>query len=239
MELDSLSEIYDGSSTYQYDNKIILERYPKQVLRKFLARESLLELGLGHGFSAMAFSNQFGSHTVIEGSEKVISQHKKLLEENNIQVIHSYFEDYETEEKYDLIVAGFILEHVQDPKIIVEKYLRFLKPKGMLVVAVPNSASLNRRIGLHAGLISDLNSLSDHDRDLGHLRYFDRESLTDLIINTGGKIEFLEGIFLKVASSIQLQNLNLSPEIIEAYCEVGVDHPDLCCALLVGIAQTI
>jgi protein-L-isoaspartate O-methyltransferase len=109
MELDSLSEIYDGSSTYQYDNKIILERYPKQVLRKFLTRESLLELGLGHGFSAKAFSNQFGVHTVIEGSEKVISQHKKLLEENNIQVIHSYFEDYETENRYDLIVAGFIL----------------------------------------------------------------------------------------------------------------------------------
>ena len=238
MELDSLSEIYDGSSTYQFDNKIILQRYPMQVLRRFQSRQSLLELGLGHGFSVRAFSNKFDSHSVIEGSEKVISQHSELLEENNIKVIHSYFENYVTEEKFDLIVAGFVLEHVENPNLIVEKYLRFLKPNGMLIVAVPNSASLNRLVGLHAGLLSDLNLLSDHDRDLGHLRYFDRKSITKLITDAGGKIEFVEGIFLKVASSIQLQMMNLSPTILDAYCEVAVDHPDLSCALLVGISQT-
>jgi len=236
MELVSISEVYDGSSAYQFDNKIILERYPKQILNRFRSRDSLLELGLGHGFSAKAFSNHFDTHYVIEGSEKVITQHNKLLKEENIQVIHSYFEDYVTEEKYDLIVAGFVLEHVENPKLIVKKYLEFLKPNGMLAVAVPNSESLNRRVGLNAGLISDLNFLSKHDVDLGHLRYFNRQSLTDLIIDAGGKIKFVEGIFMKVASSIQLQRMNLSPSIIEAYCEVGASHPDLSAAILVGIS---
>ena len=164
-------------------------------------------------------------------------QHSELLEANSIKVIHSYFEEFVTEVRYDLIVAGFVLEHVVDPKSILQKYLGFLKPNGILVVAVPNSASLNRRVGLYAGLLGELNLLSDHDRDLGHLRYFDRESLTDLIMDAGGKIEFFEGVFLKVASSRQLQKMNLSESIVEAYCEVGVFYPELSCALLVGISQ--
>lgn len=239
MELDSLSNIYNGSSLYQYDNKIILDRYPKQVLNNFLGRGSLLELGLGHGFSAQAFAKQFDSDTVIEGSIKVIEQHAELLKENNIEVIHSYFENFETAEKYDLIVAGFVLEHVENPKVIVKKYLQLLSPGGLFVIAVPNSDSLNRRIGFHAGLLQDIKMLSEHDKELGHLRYFDRDNLIELIEGAGGRVQFLEGIFLKVASSTQLQEMQLDSSIVESYCEVAINYPELSCAILAGISPSI
>jgi len=235
LELDSFSKIYDGSSIYQFDNQIILERYPKQVLKRFLGRGSLLELGLGHGFSAHAFSGKFESHTIIEGSAIVIEQHADLFREHGIEVVQSYFEDYKTEKKFDLIVAGFVLEHVTDPELIVSKYLNLLNAGGMLIIAVPNSASLNRRVGLHAGLIQNLESLSNHDRELGHLRYFDREGLLKVISQAGGSVDFLEGVFLKVASSLQLQALDLGDQIIEAYCEVATEYPELSCALLAGV----
>lgn len=235
MELDSFSRIYDGSSSYQFDNQIILEQYPKQVLTKFPGRGSILELGLGHGFSAQAFSGKFDSHTIIEGSLNVIQQQGPLLRERGIEVIHSYFEDYSTKRRFDLIVAGFVLEHVTDPEFIITKYLKLLNPLGILMIAVPNSASLNRRIGLHAGLIQDLSALSDHDRELGHLRYFDRDSLLEVIQRAEGRLDFVEGIFLKVASSFQLQNLRLEERVIKAYCQVAIDYPELSCALLAGV----
>jgi SAM-dependent methyltransferase len=236
MELDSLSGIYDGNSIYQYDNQVILERYPKQVLKNYLGRGALLELGLGHGFSAQAFSGYFDSHTVIEGSLKVIEQHRELLQRHNINIINSFFEDFETDKKYDLIVAGFVLEHVENPKNILSKYLKFLNESGMLIVAVPNSDSLNRRIGLYSGLLSDLNLLSEHDKKLGHLRYFNYKSLLDLVENADGHIEFVEGIFLKVASSTQLQKLNLETSILDGYCQLAEEYPELSCALLAGIS---
>jgi 2-polyprenyl-3-methyl-5-hydroxy-6-metoxy-1,4-benzoquinol methylase len=235
MELDLLSGIYDGTSAYQFDNKIILDRYPKQVLKKYSGRGSLLELGLGHGFSAQAFSKKFDSHTVIEGSLKVIEQHASLLRENNIKVVHSYFENFEPEEKYDLIIAGFVLEHVEDPELIVRKYLKFLSTNGLFVIAVPNSDSLNRRIGFHAGLLDDMELLSKHDKELGHLRYFNCENLVELIEVAEGTVTFMEGIFLKVASSIQLQEMQLESAILESYCEVAINYPELSCAILAGI----
>ena len=235
MELDSLSGIYDGNSAYQFDNQIILERYPKQVLKNYLGRGALLELGLGHGFSAQAFSGHFDSHTVIEGSLKVIEQHRELLETHRIDIINSFFEEFETDKRYDLIVAGFVLEHVENPSFIISKYLKFLNEHGMLIVAVPNSGSLNRRVGFYSGLLSDLNLLSEHDKKLGHLRYFDHKSLLELIETAEGQVVFVEGIFLKVATSIQLQMLNLENSILDGYCQLAVDYPELSCALLAGI----
>lgn len=64
----------------------------------------------------------------------------------------AYFEEYSPDEKFDVIIMGFVLEHVDNPDLILERYRHFLKPGGRLYIAVPNAKSLNRRLDLSLAL---------------------------------------------------------------------------------------
>ena len=93
----------------------------------------------------------------------------------------AYFEDFETEERFDAIGMGFVLEHVEDPGLILRRYQDFLAPGGQIFIAVPNAESLHRRLGNFAGMLPDMTTLSPADEAFGHRRYFTAETLRDLV----------------------------------------------------------
>ena len=92
-ELDSYTNSYKTSFTYHLDNSLILNWYPKRVL-ELSKGNSLLELGLGHGYSSLIFSKAFKRHLILEGSPKIISTCKALkLVSPNTKVLKVFFED--------------------------------------------------------------------------------------------------------------------------------------------------
>lgn len=233
-ELDNYVDAYKDSFNYALDNELMLNWYPERILK--LARgNSLLELGLGHGYTSLKFSESFSRHLLIEGSEKIIDQFNEKHRNHKIEIIQSYFEAFDTTEKFDVIVMGFILEHVDDPEIILRRFRRFLSPNGSIFITVPNSEALNKRFGFEAGLIENMSMLSKADLDLGHKRLFTVKSLETLVRNQGYSIKETEGIFLKPVTTQQIINLNLSKEILEAMLKVGVNYPELCVAILMQI----
>ena len=98
---------------------------------------------------------------------------------------------------------------------------------------MPNSEALNRRLGYEAGLLKELNELSEADIQLGHKRYFNKDSLETLIEQCGLTIKSFEGLFLKPITTSQLKTLNLSEEILTAMLKVGINFPELCTSILV------
>ncbi len=197
---------------------------------------SLLELGLGHGFATNQFSKFFERHLVLDGSAAVIDNFRNKFPACESEIIETFFENFETSEEFDVIVMGFILEHVNDPVQIITKFRKFLTPRGKLFLAVPNAEVLNRRLGQLAGILPDLQTLSHNDVLLGHKRYYTVGSLTSDIAKSGCKVERIEGIYLKPFKTSQMISLQLSPEIIRALCEAGVMYPELSCGILAEIS---
>jgi 2-polyprenyl-3-methyl-5-hydroxy-6-metoxy-1,4-benzoquinol methylase len=234
--LDTHVAAYRGENLYDFDNQILLNWYPQRIALHSRGARSLLELGLGHGFSTERFSAQFKRHVVLEGSAAVIENFRARFPQCAARVVQTWFEEFETDERFDLIVMGFILEHVDDPRRIIEHCRRFLEPGGRMFVAVPNAQVLNRRLGHWAGLLPDLEALSDNDRLLGHKRYYTVDTLTRDIELAGCKVDRMEGIYLKPLTTQQMVSLQLSPRIIEALCEVGVAYPELSCGILAEIS---
>jgi 2-polyprenyl-3-methyl-5-hydroxy-6-metoxy-1,4-benzoquinol methylase len=154
-----------------------------------------------------------------------------------VSIVETFFEDFATSEKFDVISMGFILEHVSDPKAILKQYREFLSPNGRLYIAVPNAAVLNRRVGMLAGLLDDMTTLSDHDYVLGHKRYYTVDSLKDDIQASGFCVERLEGIYLKPLTTKQMIGLNLDERVIRALCHVGIDYPELSCGILAEVSK--
>ena len=230
--LDNFVAAYGEDFSYAFDNNIMLNWYPGRIMQLCPGRGSLLELGIGHGFTTNRFSKYFSRHVVIDGSASVIEQFRNHYPDCRAEVVQSYFEDFDTEERFDVIVMGFVLEHVADPGLVLQRFKKFLSPGGRCFVAVPNGESLHRRLGHAAGLLDDLMKLGRCDLELGHQRQYSLDSLSDQLREAGYRAVRKEGIFLKPLTTSQLQSLQLDENIIQAMCTVGIDYPELSCALL-------
>lgn len=235
--LDDLKDAYSEEFKFHDENIIMLSWYCRLIAREIGMRkpESILSLGIGHKIvssSLIGMAETYKNYTIIEGSQEMIKSLKETVcMPPNVSLVHSLFEDYNPNTLFDMIEAGFILEHVDDPLAVIRHYSRLLTPEGCMLVAVPNAQSLHRRLGHAAGQLKDIYSLSPHDLALGHKRYFDIVSLRNIIEQAGLQISACEGIYLKPFSLTQMQSLNLSPDIVRALYTLGASYPELCNAL--------
>jgi trans-aconitate methyltransferase len=234
--LDSHAIAYQGNNLYDFDNRILLTWYPQRVLHFAGGARSLLELGLGHGYTTDIFSRRFERHLVLEGSSAVIRNFRERHPDCHSEIVETFFETFDTEERFDIIVMGFILEHVADPVLVLRRFRNFLASGGKLFVAVPNAKVLNRRLGHLMGLLDDMAQLSQNDQLLGHLRFYTVESLTEDLAQAGYRIDRLEGIYLKPFTTSQILSLDLDPKAIDALCKVGVNYPELSCGMFAEIS---
>ena len=234
---DDFATAYDPDFSYELDNRLILKWYPQRVAQKMLSG-SLLELGIGHGYSTREFAKIASDYVVLEGSCQVIKKFRDNNPDlNSISIIHTYFEEYECDEAFDNIVMGFVLEHVDDPVTIIRKYKKCMNEQGRMFIAVPNSESMHRRVGKLSDMLDDLESLSDADLQLGHQRYFNVVKIRQIAKECGLKVISEEGLFLKALTTGQLESLQLSEEVFSGFMKLGVDYPELSAALLVELAH--
>ncbi len=234
--LDKHVQAYQGLSIYDFDNTIQLKWYPQRVVQFSQGAASLLELGLGHGITAEVFGRHFRRHVVVDASPAVIANFHQRYPDSEVEIAESYFETFDTPERFDVVMFGYILEHVDDPVLILKHFRRFLAPGGRLFVTVPNAEVLNRRLGHLAGMLPDMQQLSEHDLLLGHKRYYTVESLRKDIEQAGYSIRRLEGIYLKPLSTSQMISLNLGENVIQALCLAAIDYPELSCGILAELA---
>lgn len=234
-DLDKVASEYQPNAVTAIENDLILHWYPKRIIERFGYCDRLLELGLGHGFTAQLFNAATAHHVIVEGSQLVIDRFEAANPDLDVELVFSYFEEYESDIQFDVIIMGFILEHVDDPELILRRYRKYLKPDGRIFVAVPNAKSMNRRLGLELGLITDIYSLNDNDHALGHKRQYCRDTLKMHLQNQGYKVVYEEGIYLKPLPLNVLKNLDNFEQNLQAMLKVGIEFPDLCVGLLMEV----
>ncbi len=205
--------------------KLQLERI--EFYTENLANSSVLELGVGDGVMLSKLEGYCSRLLAIDADETLLSNYCSKNPESKIDFKSCYFENFDTDECFDVIHMGFILEHVENPRILITKFLKYLKPSGKLFISVPNAESLHRRIGFYAGLLESVYKFSETDIKVGHVRYYDKKTLIQDIENGGGKVIALEGLFLKAISTSQIENLNLSRDVLMAFSKVGLEYPEL------------
>ncbi|MNI98295.1 hypothetical protein D3C73_1571150 [compost metagenome] len=64
------------------------------------------------------------------------------------------------------------------------------------------------------------------------MRSYSLQSLTSELESAGYQVVRKEGVFLKPFTTGQLKALNLSADVVAAMCTVGIDYPELSCALM-------
>lgn len=234
-DLNAVASEYRPNAVTELENDLILHWYPKRIIARFKQTGSLLELGLGHGFTAELFSQSCSKHVIVEGASVVIDQFTKKHPKFSGEIVLDYFETYTPKETFDVIVMGFILEHVNDPGMILHRYQQFLKPNGRIYITVPNAKSMNRRLGLELGIINDIYSLNSNDIHQGHQRQYCRDTLRIALQLANYRITHEEGIYLKPLPLSVLKTLPDFRANLDAMLKIGIEFPDLCVALLMEV----
>ena len=170
--------------------------------------KQILDLGYGDGINFKALLNDYAI-TLVEGSDSLCREAELFSKGKGpgSKVFCSMFEHFETDKKFDIILASHVLEHVDNPIALLTKLTQMLSKDGLLIGIVPNSESLHRRLGLAMGLQNQLDDLSARDHLVGHQRVYSFSTLCTALEESGLVVIEHRGFFLKVLANFQMIHL--------------------------------
>lgn len=148
------------------------------------SNQGILDLGCGTGDFIKILSKKNKKVEGIEISKKVAQIAQKKGLKIKISDLHTTF-PY-SKNSFDTVTAGEIIEHIYDTDFFLEEIKRILKPNGFLILSTPNIATLGRRLMLLFGVNPLIETSLDHSA--GHIRYFTKKSLSDLLEKHNFKI---------------------------------------------------
>ena len=191
---------------------IILGGYQIRNILEHARGNSLLDLGCNDGslLEAIVAGDEFTKVVGIDADANKISKAIRFLRtEKDMSFICSFIEDFKNRKKFDTIILINIMEHIEDPILVLQKAREWLSAKGVIIIHVPNALSLNRQLGLAMGLIQDLKELGEKDisPELGHRRFYDYWTLKKDVEEAGLKVHCSGGVFVKLFSNTQMQRI--------------------------------
>lgn len=211
-----------------------VERYFIEKLKEDLGPGQTLEVGCADGYLAKNLIKYTTHITGIDGSKKLIERAKKRKIKNST-FICSLFEEYNPEVKFDYIILCDVLEHVLNPLSLLKFSKNWLRRGGKILIISPNANSIHRKVGVLAGMLSDIHDLNISDLRVGHRRVYDSKILRKDIKKTGLRIIKEDGFFLKPLSDSQLDKL--PDEVINAFYLIGEKIPKDLLALLYFVCK--
>ena len=113
----------------------------------FVEGRHILEFGPGTGhYSFFNLSLAPKTYEFVEGVKEVATELQRRLEGvNNCDVdwqIHEqYFEEFNTNDKYDLVIAESCIPHQESPELLFKHMTRFVKPGGVFMMTTASGAS--------------------------------------------------------------------------------------------------
>lgn len=139
--------IQRGSETSAkiFDNRTLQTDYATLVplLKKGMR---VLDVGCGTGAISKGIAEKVGvdgNVLGIDNTEAFINSGKDTYRDvPNLQLMHADLFQFQTEEKFDLVVAARVLQWLNNPKDAVRKLASFLKPGGYLSILDYNHKAL-------------------------------------------------------------------------------------------------
>lgn len=148
---------------------------------------SVLQLGSSDGYTLACFKNAGAEQVLgVEPGEKARSF---ALARYGIESLAGTAENFDSSEKFELVILTHVLEHLYDPLLVLRKLKRNLADDGHLLIEVPLWERLEKQ---PVGVLS-----------FEHLNYFSEDTL-NLLLNAAG----FESVY-----SAKLFNTNQYPVI--------------------------
>jgi len=165
-----------------YNDYLLWEKFIKKtanrrldLIEKYInGKSNLLEVGCATGYFLDVAAKRGWQIKGIEISQWATNLAAKVLGENNI--INSSIEDaimVLEDNKYKVIVAWDVIEHLREPHKIIKRFYELLTADGLLAITTPNSSGF-------LSLITGKNWLN-YRKVPEHICFFNKDSLCQLL----------------------------------------------------------
>ena len=219
---------------YNFDLDV-MHFYMIKSFEPFFRKGSLLELGSFKGDFSRKFLPYFDDVTCVEASDVAVAQARKELGDR-VKFVNSLFEKASLPRRYDNIVLTHVLEHLDDPALVLRRINdEWLADGGRFFLVCPNANAPSRQIAVKMGLISHNSAVTPEEAEHGHRRTYTLDTLETAAVAAGLKVVHRSGIFFKALANFQwdrlLQTDIISKEYLDGCYKLGQQYPDLCSSI--------
>lgn len=109
-------------------------QYDADFICRYVSEQSeVLDLATGTGITLNKYYSKVKSIVAVEKFESFA---KLIVQAPNVQVVISDIQDFDTEQKFDLVLMFGIVCYFNEKEVVdlYKKYLKYLKPNGKLIV---------------------------------------------------------------------------------------------------------
>jgi SAM-dependent methyltransferase len=224
-QLDADAKHYYFSPLHTGIDNRCRERMIARCIQAVPVGARVLELGFIDGQWTDHFLNKECSVVIVEGAKRNIEFGRtKYAGNSKVELVHQVFEHFEPSDRFDCILMGGILKHLDDPVALLNRSRYWLNPEGRLIATTPNSKSLHRRVGVAMGLLQSLDALSPNDVKIGNLRHYDLDSFYKLVSEGGYTVKTMRTAILKPVSSNQMSDW--PDDLLDALDRIADEIPD-------------
>jgi 2-polyprenyl-3-methyl-5-hydroxy-6-metoxy-1,4-benzoquinol methylase len=188
------------------------------VFEKMEGCITILEMGYGEGNFTEELVKRNFKPTILDGSDLLLDKAKKLFADK-VETESSLFEEFKPTKKFDCILATHVLEHVDNPIVLLKEMKNWLTDDGKLIIIVPNIESLHRQLAVIMGIQSELDTLGERDKLVGHQRVYSIQTLSNDIIESDLKVAETAGFFLKTLPNSMM--LGYTKELVIALNKIS------------------
>jgi len=229
-----MKDTNDHKYAYSFDFDVM---HPCMIksFEPFFNKGSLLELGSFKGDFTRRLLPYFDDVTCVEASDAAIEEAKKKLGDN-VKFVNSLFERASLPKRYDNIVLTHVLEHLDDPVLVLKRINNeWLAENGRFFLVCPNANAPSRQIAVKMGLITHNSAVTASEAEHGHRCTYTLDTLEQEAVAAGLKVVHRSGIFFKALANFQwdrlLQTDIISKEYLEGCYKMGQQYPDLCSSI--------
>jgi len=233
-ELDDSKNTESEKYSYSFDFDV-MHPYMIKSFEPFFNKGSLLELGSFKGDFTHRLLPYFNEVTCVEASDMAIEDAKIKLGDK-VRFVHSIFENASLSKTYDNIVLTHVLEHLDDPVLVLKRINdEWLAENGRFFLVCPNANAPSRQIAVKMGLISHNAAVTPAEAEHGHRCTYTLDTLERDAVAAGLRVVHRSGIFFKALANFQwdrlLQTDIISKEYLDGCFKLGQHYPDLCSSI--------
>ena len=224
----------DHNYAYDFDFDV-MHPFMIRSFEPYFIKGNMLELGSYKGDFTKRFIPYFDDITCVEAADEAIKEAKKNLGDK-VKLINSLFENATLPVKYDNIVLTHVLEHLDDPVLVLKRINdEWLTDSGRFFLVCPNANAPSRQIAVKMGLISHNSAVTSAEKEHGHKITYTLDTLERDAKIAGLRVVHRSGIFFKALANFQwdqlLQTDIISEDYLEGCYQLGHQYPDLCSSI--------
>ena len=176
--------------------------------------KTVLELGAAAGHLTRTLVAQSCRVTAIEYDLDAAADLKEIADEVITADLNDPHVFAQLPTKFDVILAGDVLEHLLSPQQILDRASRLLVPGGRLVVSLPHVAHVDVRLSLLQGRFDyKWYGLLDET----HIRFFTLKSIREMVHRSGFVIIDLQRVRIPAfETEIGVDRSSVPPAVLEA-----------------------